>query len=140
MPQKLTEGIANIYPCLTYRDPAAAVEWLVRVFGFEQRMAAPGPDGTIVHAELTFGTGVIMLGAAQAEKGWVSPLDLPAVNQTVCVYVEDPRAHYERAKAAGAEMVIDFMEYEYGGAGYTAKDPEGQVWTFGSYLPGGYWP
>jgi uncharacterized glyoxalase superfamily protein PhnB len=139
MSQQLTAGIANIYPCLTYRDPAAAIEWLTRAFGFEQRMAAPGPDGTIVHAELTLGPGVIMLGSAKAERGWLSPLDLPAVNQSVCVYVEDPAAHYQRAKAAGAEMVFEYKDYDYGGSGYTAKDLEGHSWTFGSYLPGGYW-
>ena len=139
MSQQLAEGIPNIYPCLSYRDAAAAIEWLTRAFGFELRMSAPGPDGTIAHAELTFGSGVIMLGAAKPEKGWLSPLDLPAVNQSVCIYVEDAAAHYQRAKAAGAEMVFDFQNYDYGGSRYTAKGLEGDPWTFGSYLPGAYW-
>ena len=101
---------ANIFPCLYYRDATAAIEWLCRTFGFVQRMSAPGADGTIAHAELSFGDGVIMVASCKPEQGWVSPLDLPAVNQAISVYVPDPDAHYARAKSAGAEIVRDIQD------------------------------
>ena len=63
----------NIFPCLFYQDANAAMDWLTRAFGFVKRMAMPGDNGTIVHAEMTFGSGVIMVGSAKPEHGWVSP-------------------------------------------------------------------
>ncbi len=138
-PQPTLSGISDIYPCLTYRDPRAAIDWLAKAFGFERRLVVDGPDDSVVHAEMSYGSSVIMLGSAKAERGWVSPLDLSAVNQTVCLYVADPDAHYARAKAAGALILIDLADTDYGSRGYTAKDLEGQVWSFGTYRPGGYW-
>lgn len=88
---------------------------------------------------MSIGQGVIMLGSPRPEKGWASPLDLPAVNQTVYVVVNDPDAHCARAKAAGAEIVIDLKDEDYGSRGYTARDPEGNYWTFGTYRPGADW-
>lgn len=130
---------SNIYPCLFYRDARAAIDWLCRAFGFVERMAVPGEHGTIVHAELTLGDGVVMLGSNKPERGWVSPRDLPALNQLVSVYVDDPDAHCARARAAGAEIVQDLRDEDYGARGYLARDPEGNQWYFGSYRPGGYW-
>ena len=130
---------ANIFPCLYYRDATAAIGWLCRAFGFVERMRAPGADGTVAHAELSFGDGVIMVASCKPEQGWVSPLDLPAVNQAISVYVPDPDAHYARAKSAGAEIVRDIQDEEYGARGYLAKDIEGNHWYFGDYRPGGYW-
>jgi uncharacterized glyoxalase superfamily protein PhnB len=128
-----------IYPCLSYRDPNGAMEWLARAFGFVRRAAYTGPDGTVVHAEMSYGPGVIMLGSPKPEKGWVSAKDLPAVNQTIYVIVDDPDAHHARAKAAGAEIVMELRDQEYGSREYTARDPEGHYWSFGTYRPGGDW-
>jgi uncharacterized glyoxalase superfamily protein PhnB len=139
VPKTSLEAIPVVYPCLSYRDPTAAMDWLSRAFGFVRRAGHPGPDGTVAHAEMSIGQGVIMLGSARPEKGWASPLDLPAVNQTVYVVVDDPDAHCARAKAAGAEIVIDLKDEDYGSRGYTARDPEGNYWTFGTYRPGADW-
>jgi uncharacterized glyoxalase superfamily protein PhnB len=128
-----------IYPCLSYRDAPAAIGWLVRAFGFVKRAAYPGPDGTIAHAELSFGTGVIMLGSVKSEKGWASALDLPAVCQTIYLVVDDPDGHCDRAKAAGAEIVRELKDEDYGSRGYSARDLEGNYWSFGTYRPGGDW-
>lgn len=128
-----------IYPVLFYRDTAAAIDWLVRVFGFTRRMAATGPDGTVMHAELSFEAGVIMLAGTNSERHWQSPLDLKAVNQSVCVYVADTDAHHARAVAAGAEILLPLTTKDYGARDYTCRDIEGHVWTFGTYRAGEYW-
>lgn len=128
-----------IYPAIHYRDAESAMEWLTRAFGFVKRASYPGPNGTIAHAEMSFGPGVIMLASAKPEKGWVSAKDLPAVNQTIYIVVDDPDAHYARAKAAGAEIVMELRDQEYGSREYTARDPEGNYWSFGTYRPGRDW-
>ncbi len=128
-----------IYPVLFYRDAAAALDWLVRVFGFTRRMAAADEDGRISHAELSFDRGVIMLAGVNAERGWQSPVTLKAVNQSVCVYVADPDAHHARAVAAGAEILLPLTTKDYGARDYTCRDLEGHVWTFGTYRAGEYW-
>jgi uncharacterized glyoxalase superfamily protein PhnB len=130
---------SNIYPSLTYDDAPAAIEWLGRAFGFEQRLRVPGPDGTVMHSELSLGPGVIMVSSARPDEGRVSPRGLPGVNQALCVHVEDPDAHCARAKAAGAEITREPQDEEYGGRGYMAKDVEGHRWYFGSYRPGSWW-
>lgn len=131
--------VSDIYPCLFYRDAGAAIEWLERAFGFRKRMVSPGPDGTIAHSELSLGSSVIMVGTAKPDKGWVSPRDLPGVNQVICMYVADVDAHYERAKAAGADIMNELRDTDYGSRGYECRDIEGNIWSFGSYRPGAYW-
>jgi uncharacterized glyoxalase superfamily protein PhnB len=122
-------------PCLYYRDAPAAIAWLSRAFGFESSLEVPGPDGTIIHAELTFNRGVIMLGTARDDQGLQSPLDLPGVNQMVSVVVDDLDAHYERARAAGAEITVELHDTNFGSRSYSARDPEGHHWCFGTYRP-----
>lgn len=129
----------NFYPCFYYDDAAGAIEWLCRAFGFEMRLVVPGPDGTIAHSELTFGPGVIMVGSAKPEKGWVSPRGLPALHQAICVQVDDPDAHHDRAKAAGAKILQELRDEDYGSRGYMVEDVEGHQWYFGTYRPGPHW-
>ncbi len=130
---------ANIHPCLFYRDARAAIDWLCRAFGFLERLAVPGDDGSIRHAELSLGDGVVMVGSAKPERGWMSPLDLPALNQVISVYVENPDAHCAQARSAGAVILQPLKDESYGARGYLAKDPEGNQWYFGNYRPGAYW-
>lgn len=135
MPQTAIALKPSLYPCVFYRDAPAAIEWLVKAFGFEKLMIVPGSDGSIVHAELSYGLGAIMVGGANAERGWTSPRDLPAVNQALYVAVEDPDAHYARAKNAGAEIIMELTDTEYGSRDYAARDLEGHHWYFGTYTP-----
>ena len=128
-----------VYPCLYYRDGAEMIEWLERAFGFEKRMAVTDEEGKIAHSELTFGDAVIMVSTAKTDKPWRSPLDLGGASATLCFYVSDPDAHHERAVAAGAEITIPLTDTDYGSRDYTAKDPEGTFWTFGTYIPGAFW-
>ncbi len=131
----------TIIPCLRYRDALAMIDWLCTAFGFEQR--AVYADGEVVHhAQLTFGRGMVMLGSERHGGEWdhysVQP-DAVGMRETQspCVIVTDADAHYAQAKAAGAEIVIDIADQDYGGRGYACRDPEGHLWWFGSYDP---WP
>jgi uncharacterized glyoxalase superfamily protein PhnB len=115
------------------------IDWLERAFGFRRRLVVPGEQGGVAHAELSFGEGVVMVSSARPERGWVSPRDLPALNQIQSVTVDDPDAHFARAQAAGAEILQPLKDEEYGSRGYLARDPEGNEWYFGTYRPGGHW-
>ncbi|HEX2604281.1 MAG TPA: VOC family protein [Oxalicibacterium sp.] len=129
----------NIIPCLRYRDAPAAIEWLCDTFGFEKQAVYANPDGGIAHAQLTFGNGMIMLGSADTESAWGKlirqPEEVGAETQSAYIVVQDPDAIYARAKAAGADIVIDIKFEDYGGRGFSCRDPEGHLWNFGSYDP-----
>ena len=130
---------ATIIPTFRYRDGPAAIEFLCRAFGFERHMVVPGPEGTIAHAQLGFGHGMIMLGSAgDSDYGNMvkTPAELGGVaGQSPYVVVADADAHYAQAKAGGAEILIDIKDEDYGGRGYTCRDPEGYIWNFGTYDP-----
>lgn len=127
----------NIFPALRYQDAPAAIEWLTRAFGFEEQIVVPGPDDTIAHAQLSFGSGMIMLGSIRDDELRMrSPRDLGgAVSGSIYVYVEDIDAHYERAKAADAEIVRELSDTSYDSREYSARDLEGRLWSFGTYRP-----
>jgi uncharacterized glyoxalase superfamily protein PhnB len=137
VPAKLAR--ATIIPGLRYRDAPAALEWLCKAFGFEKQLVVTGPSGTIAHAQLTFGNGMIMLGSGHDnEYGRLikQPDEIGgAQTQSAYVIVPDADAHCARAKAAGAEIVIDIKDESYGGRGYTCGDLEGHIWNFGTYNP-----
>lgn len=133
------QGRPNVIPALFYNDAPAALDWLAKAFGFEARFVVPGPEGTVVHSEMTLGGDVLMVATARDEMGWKSPRDLPAVNQSLYVIVDDPDAHYLRAKAEGAEVVRELNDTDYGSREYSAKDLEGHLWSFGTYRPGAHW-
>ncbi len=130
---------ATIIPCLRYRNAAAAIDWLCEAFGFE-RQAVHAEGDVVHHAQLTFGNGMIMLGSASGGGEWgehiVQPEDVGGrETQGACVIVANAHAHYTRAKAAGARIVIELSDQDYGGRGYACQDPEGHLWWFGSYDP-----
>lgn len=127
-------ALPTVYPALTYRDAPAAIAWLTKAFGLTERFVAEGPGGRIEHAELSWGDGgMVMLGSA--DKGDSSRV-VPETGVTwLYLVVDDPDAHYGRALAAGAEIVRPLRDEDYGNRGYTVKDPEGHVWSFGTYQP-----
>jgi uncharacterized glyoxalase superfamily protein PhnB len=131
----MSQNTPVIYPALSYQDARAAIDFLTRAFGFEELMVVPGENGSIVHAELNLGPAVVMLGSNKPVMGFVSPRDLPAVNSTLYVAIDDPDAHYQRAKSAGAEITRELNDTDYGSREYGAKDPEGHHWFFGTYRP-----
>ena len=130
---------ATVIPTLRYRDGAAAIEWLCAAFGLEKQLVVPDKDGAVAHAQLIYGNGMIMLGAStnnEFHELVKSPLESGGVgSQSAYVRVSDIDAHYERAVAAGAEVVIEIKTEEHGGRSYSCRDIEGHIWNFGSYDP-----
>jgi uncharacterized glyoxalase superfamily protein PhnB len=126
----------RIYPFMGYRDARAAIEWLCCAFGFEKHAIYDGQDGRVAHAELTLGAdAIVMLGSIQHDTlGLRVPLDVGAVTGGIYAAVEDLDAHYQRAKAAGAQIVQELTDDGYGPR-YSAHDLEGHLWGFGDYRP-----
>jgi uncharacterized glyoxalase superfamily protein PhnB len=122
-----------------YRDVAAAVDWLCTAFGFEKQTVVAGENGAIDYAQLVCGRAMLMLAPVRD-----TPLDQlmkqpdevgGAATQSCYLVVDDADAHHARAKAAGAEIVLELQDDDFGGRGYTCRDPEGHVWMFGTYDP-----
>ena len=122
-----------IYAALRYRDAAAAIDWLERAFGFQTTARHDGPDGAVAHAELLLDASLIMLGTG-AEGLQDPPAEPRAARMTIYVAVEDVDGLHERAKAAGAD-VSDLYEQDYGSRDFSARDLEGNHWSFGTYVP-----
>lgn len=138
-PAKSTK--ATVIPCLRYRNAPAAIDWLCSTFGFEKHAVHPNPDGTIAHAQLTFGNGMVMLGSVFArDSEWGRLIKQPdeiggAETQSAYLVVSDADAIYARAKAAGAEILVEIKDEDYGGRDFTCRDLEGHIWNFGTYDP-----
>lgn len=122
----------TLYPLMRFRDAPAAIAFLKDAFGFQQREVIANEDGTIAHAELSYGPSILMLGSdredpvlgSRAGQGWIY------------VAVPDADEHCRRARAAGAKITAELHDTEYGSRDYTAHDPEGNQWHFGTYRPG----
>ncbi|MGD0667733.1 MAG: VOC family protein [Bryobacteraceae bacterium] len=117
-----------ILPHITYRDVAAAVAWLTKALGFTEHYRYGEPGGRVNGAQMHLGDAWIMLSRAQ--QGWTSPAQAGCGTQSLTVFVDDVDAHFERAKAAGARIVEDLHETEYGERQYGVEDLEGHHWLF----------
>lgn len=127
----------SIYPFMRYADAPAAMRWLARAFGFEEHMVVPGENGAIAHAELKLGADMIMIGS-QREDGFAlrAPGKDGSASQGCYIAIEDIDAHYARAVEAGAEVINPLRDTDYGSREYVVRDPEGHIWSFGTYRPG----
>lgn len=129
-------GGASLAPELLYADGRRAIAWLHEAFGMEEVLVVPTADGGVYHAELRCPGGVVMLTSHQGDGGGLlPPATLRGVNQGVYVVVDDVDAHYRLAMAAGATVVLDLKDTDYGSREYTCRDPEGHLWSFGTYRP-----
>lgn len=134
---------STVVPCLLYRDAHAMIDWLCDVFGFEKKAIYPNAQGGVGHAELTLGAGMLMVGSAPAAddtSAWARLMRLPAEldnveTQSPSLYVPDPDAVYATVCARGGEIVMDIEDKDYGGRGFACRDPEGHLWSIGSYDP-----
>ena len=132
---------ATVIPVLRYRDAPGAVEWLCQAFGFKQHLVVPNADGTVAHAQLSFGNGMIMLGSVMKNETEFGKLmrqpDEVGGGQTQSTYVvvADAAAAYTLAKAGGAKIAMEIRDEDYGGRGFSCYDLEGHLWSFGSYDP-----
>jgi uncharacterized glyoxalase superfamily protein PhnB len=135
-------GWPRISSAVFYEDPGVAIDWLCRTFGFEVRLKIQGESGEIVHSELTFGEGLIMVGTAggRTERTIPVPSRSPRAidggnTQCLCVFVDDVDAHCADARAAGAEILEEPETHDHGepywaDRTYRARDLEGHQWWF----------
>ncbi|NRR31766.1 glyoxalase [Oxalobacteraceae bacterium] len=133
------ETRTTVVPCLRYRDAPAAIEWLCATFGFQKQLVVPNEDGSIAHAQLAYGNGMIMLGSIfDTEFGRLmkQPSEIGSkVTQSSYLIVHDADLVYGRALEAGAKILLDIKDEDYGGRGFTCSDPEGHIWSIGTYDP-----
>jgi uncharacterized glyoxalase superfamily protein PhnB len=122
-----------------YRNAPDAIEWLCRVFGFEKHAVYAGPGNIIMHAELTLGGGMIMLGSVNdnaPHRNMKLPSELDgAQTRTISLIVNDADEVYTRATAAGAKIVETIEDKPFGGRGFACLDPEGHLWHVVTYDP-----
>jgi uncharacterized glyoxalase superfamily protein PhnB len=137
--RNITPSAAKLVPALRYRDLAAAVEWLCIAFGFEKHRVIAGEDGVLAVAQLSVGANMIMLlpvGGSELDQLMKQPDEVGGAETQSCyLAVEDIDVHYAKAKAAGAQFVLDLKAYDNGGRGFSCRDPEGHIWNFGTYDP-----
>ena len=128
-----------LIPCLRYRDAPKAIDWLCAAFGFERQMVVPGPEGVIHHAQLALGNSMLMLGSASNDNEYGrlmrQPDEAGGNTQSIYLVVKDADAVYAKVKAAGAQIVMEIRDEDYGGRGFGCKDLEGHLWNVGSYDP-----
>ena len=120
----------TLYPTIRYDDAAAALRFLTEVLGFTAPAVMEHPDGTIGHAEAWHGNGMVMVSSRRPEP---SPFDTGKAS--IYVVVDDPDAVHARAVEAGAEIAMELTDQDYGSRECSVTDPEGNVWTFGTYAP-----
>jgi uncharacterized glyoxalase superfamily protein PhnB len=121
---------AHLMTAVCYQDPKAAIHWLEQAFGFEVSMLIEDGQGALAHSEMRFGNAVVMVGNEWTEDH-KSPRSIGGKNtQTVHIQITtDIDAHCERARAAGAEILVEPATQFYGDRTYRCRDPEGHIWT-----------
>ncbi|MYD53560.1 MAG: glyoxalase/bleomycin resistance/extradiol dioxygenase family protein [Chloroflexi bacterium] len=134
MVQNPPEGNQRVIPYLSYADAPAAIEYLCGAYGFEAGTQMDMGNGVLAHAELHLQDNVVFLATVFDEMGHASPRSLSAVHGQVMVYVDNVDAHYEHAKAAGAEIVEEIADQFYGDRSYRTVDPEGHQWIFTQHI------
>ena len=124
---------ATLYPGLQYRDADAGMRWLEEVLGCERLEDHRDDDGNVAHAELSFRGAVVMLSSAGVGR---EPFrSLPAGGRLVYVALDEVDSLHERARAAGADIAVEITDTDYGSRDFTLRDPEGNLWAFGTYRP-----
>lgn len=135
------KGWPRLSGSVYYDDPRAAITWLCDAFGFEKRLVVEGDDGSIVHSELTFDEGLVMVGGTDAtDKDWKAKASSPRslggkITGSLCFFVDDCDAHHANAVKHGASIMRPPTTTDYGDdywtdRSYGAIDPEGHLWWF----------
>jgi uncharacterized glyoxalase superfamily protein PhnB len=126
----------RLYPTLRCKDAEAMIRWLTDVIGFTERVVYRGDDGVVHHAELAFGSSILMLGQSRDDDygRLVGGLDGRRTD-SLYVAVDDPDALHARVKAAGARIEMELRDTDYGSRDFACRDPEGNLWSFGTYWP-----
>ncbi|MER9406867.1 VOC family protein [Mesorhizobium caraganae] len=130
-----TTEAPRLYPALRYKNAGKMIDWLCVAFGFEVR-ARYGEGDIVHHAELVFGSSMIMLGTARSDDyGKMVGEPGSGGGKSIYVAVDDADAAHARAKKAGATIIQELTDRDYGSREFICRDPEGNVWSFGTYWP-----
>jgi uncharacterized glyoxalase superfamily protein PhnB len=128
-------GQVTMYPIIAYDDTPAAIDWLQRVFAFQPLVVMTNDDGSLAHVELRLGNGVIMPTSRHRTPDPANPWTQPLGTQGLYVAMDNIDAHYEHAVNGSAEIVRPLADTTYGSREYSARDLEGNLWSFGTYRP-----
>ncbi|MGI8715426.1 MAG: VOC family protein [Solirubrobacteraceae bacterium] len=127
----MSSDAPTLYPLMRFTDAPAAMDFLQQAFGFAEHERIVNPDGTIAHAELSLGASILMLGSDRDDPR----LGRRAGTGWIYVAVNDADEHCRRARGAGAKIITEPFDTDYGSRDYAALDPEGNQWHFGTYRP-----
>ncbi|EPH39619.1 VOC family protein [Streptomyces aurantiacus] len=128
------KGRPSIFPTLLYADAKAAIKQLTEAFGFTEMSVYESEDGKILHAELAYGNGAVMLGS-KGRGGLFAEIMEKAGPIGTYIVVDDVDAHHQRAVEHGADILMPPTDQDYGSRDYMARDAEGNIWSFGTYSP-----
>ena len=131
--------VSGLAAAMRYRDVAAASDWLCVAFGFETHRVVTSKTGAVQYAQLVSGDAMFLLAPVQdapIDKYMKQPDEIGGAETQSCyLVVDDADAHYHRARDAGAEIILDIQDDDSGGRGYSCRDPEGHIWSFGTHDP-----
>jgi uncharacterized glyoxalase superfamily protein PhnB len=125
----------TIFPAVRYADADAALRFLADAFGATEQAVYRDDAGAIRHGQLLIEGSMIFIGQIREDGHHAGPQHAAASNQSLYVLVADPDAHHARAVAAGATITRELTDESYGSREYSAEDPEGNGWSFGTYDP-----
>jgi uncharacterized glyoxalase superfamily protein PhnB len=130
------KGAPRLYPTMRCHDAEAMIRWLKETLSFTEYVIYRNDDGTIAHAELALGSSILMIGQHRGD-GYTQPVGYLDGRRTDAFYmaVDDPDALYERVKGSGATIEAAPYTTDYGSRDFSARDPEGGLWHFGTYWP-----
>jgi uncharacterized glyoxalase superfamily protein PhnB len=130
---------SSLAAALRYRDIASASDWLCAAFGFQKHFVVTSDTGAVDYVQLIFGDAMLMLAPVRdfaLDQYMKQPEEIGGAETQSCyLVVSDADAHYARAKASGAEIIVDIQHDGIGGRSYSCRDPEGHIWSFGTYDP-----
>lgn len=126
-----------LIPVIQYQDANKAIYWLEKAFGFKPHLIVPAEHENIAHAQLLLNKKMMLMVSSikPLDAQGTEPTRVPNSTSGIYVVVPDPDAHCKQAVAAGAEILTDIADQDYGGRAFTCMDLEGNVWSFGSYDP-----
>ncbi len=129
---------STVIPCLRYVDALAAINWLCEVIGFTRHSVHIDDSGRVAHAQLTLGSGMVMLGSTDTASEWGQFIRQPneeGATDGICIVVQDADLIHSRAIATNTRILIPLRDESYGGRGFTFADPESHIWSVTTYDP-----
>ena len=130
----IPEGYPRVIPYLCVDGAAEAIDFYTKVFGANERMRMPGPDGKIGHAEIEIGDSVVMLSDEDPNFGNQSPKTIGGTPVIISVYVEDVDDVYKKAVDGGANGTREPEDQFYGDRAAQFEDPFGHRWSVASHV------